>query len=723
MINKVCRFIALTMCLLTILGAGSGIFAASYTTYTYGLERMTMVSPDAYTPEIEINSALMGLLDLEVDADGNPAGLPIDDPRDLVVDDAMNVYIADGANSRIVVLNEYYKVKFIIKEFVNDQGVPDSLNTPSGLYVTKDTIYIADTENNRLVLFTREGEFIRIIGAPKDDVFRENAIYKPVAIAVDETGRIYVVSSTTYEGIIAMSTDGEFQGFIGAQKVAFNLIQIIWRRFQTAEQRALSEQLVSTEFNNITIDSKGFIYVTTSSIEDHLIAAHITDKKADYAPVKKLNSSGNDIMKRNGFYGPAGEVNFMNVSFRANAITGPSKIIDVAMGPEETWTIIDEKRSKIYTYDADGKLLFAFGDTGYQLGNISSIEAVAYQGDRMLILDKTRDSITVYNRTEYGDILINALHNNNARRYDLSITDWQAILQRNSNFDNAYIGIGKAKYREGDWEGAMEYYKYAYDTTNYSEAFKMYRKDWVSKYIVVVPIVIIVLVVGIVQFFKFAGKVNKKTALSLQKRTFGQEILYGFHLMFHPFDGFWDLKHEKRGSLRGAFFFLALTVATFTYNAIGRSYIFNPYDNYASILMQVVAILIPILLWVTANWCLTTLFDGEGSFKDIFIAVCYSLLPLPLLMIPSVLLTHILTSAEGGMIQLIISFAWVWVGLLIFTGMMVTHDYTLGKNVLTCLGTIIGMAFIMFVALLFTGLLGKMVGFISSIYIEISARF
>jgi len=712
--KKIYRFIALAICLITIMGSGAGIFAASYTTFTYSLNDFPMVSPDAYTPEIEITSAYMGLLEND--------GVALDDPRDMVIDDQLNVYLADGANSRITVLNEHYKLKFHLKEFVNDQGVPDSLNTPSGLYVTSDTIYVADTENNRLVLFDREGVFIRIIGAPKDDVFRDNAIYKPVAVAVDETGRIYVVSSTTYEGVIALSNDGVFQGFIGAQKVAFNMLQIIWRRFQTAEQRALSEQLVSTEFNNITIDDQGFIYVTTSSIEDYLLARHIQDKSADYAPVKKLNSSGSDIMKRNGFFGPGGEVNFPMSSFRTNVATGPSKIIDVAMGPENTWTIIDEKRSRTYTYDSDGKLLFVFGDTGYQLGNISSIEAIAYQGDKILILDKTRDSITVYNRTEYGDVLINALHNTNIRRYDLAIDDWQAILQRNSNFDAAYVGIGKAKYREGDWEGAMEYYKFAYDVTNYSEAFKMYRKDWVAKYIVVIPIVIVAVVIGVTQFFKFAGKVNKKTALSLSKRTFGQEILYAFHLIFHPFDGFWDLKHEKRGSLRGAFFFLALTIVTFTYNAVGRAYIFNPYNQYSSILIQVIAILVPILLWVTANWCLTTLFDGEGSFKDIFTAVCYSLLPLPLLMIPAVLITNIITLTEAGMVNLIISFAWVWVGLLVFTGMMVTHDYTLGKNVLTCLGTIVGMAFIMFVALLFTGLLTKMVGFISQIYVEISAR-
>ena len=721
--KKICRIFAIAMCLLTLFGSLS-VFAAAYTTYIYAKDRYYMISPDAYTPEIEIDSKYMGLLDLEHDeTTGEPTGKPIDDPRDIVVDDKLNVYLADGANNRIVVLNEYYKYKFYIDKFTNDQGVPDSLNTPSGLFVTKDSIFVADTENNRIVVFDRAGEFVKVIPAPADDVFPENSIYKPIALAVDGTGRIYVISSTTYMGVIALGPEGDFQGFIGAQKVSYNIMDIIWRRFQTEEQKALQTQHVSTEFNNITIDEKGFIYVTTSSIEDWNQQSAITSKKGEYAPVKKLNSTGSDIMKRNGFFGPGGEVNVLAFSYSSGGgITGPSKIIDVAIGPEGSWSIIDEKRSRIYTYDADGKELFTFGDSGYQLGNISSIEGIVYQGDKMLVLDKTRDSITVFNRTEYGDILINALKDNNERHYERAIKDWEAILQRNANFDTAYIGIGKAKYREGDWKGAMEYYKYAYETANFSEAFKMYRKDWVSKYIGVIPVVAIILIVGFVQFTRFAAKVNSKTAVSTLKRTFGQEVLYAFHLIVHPFDGFWDLKHEKRGSLRGAFFWMAIAIVGFTYDSIGKAYLFNPYWRFSSVIIQIVSLIVPILLWVTANWCLTTLFDGEGSFKDIFIAISYSLVPLPLLIIPSVIITNFVTLAEQGMINLLVSIAWIWVGLLIFFGMMVTHDYTLGKNVLTCLGTIAGMAFLMFIALLFTGLLTKMASFIGNIYDEISFR-
>ena len=54
--------------------------------------------------------------------------------------------------------------------------------------------------------------------------------------------------------------------------------------------------------------------------------------------------------------------------------------------------------------------------------------------------------------------------------------------------------------------------------------------------------------------------------------------------------------------------------------------------------------------------------------------------------------------------------------------MMVTHDYSMFKGLLTTGGTIVGMVFIMFIGILFTTLLGKVVGFISNIIVEISYR-
>lgn len=701
------KIFAVVACILMLLPMSAS--AVAYVTYTYSIDGEQLASPHAYTPVMQMDSTYMNL----------PEAL--NTPDDLVVDGKGNVYIADSSNNCIYALDSNYKFRFKISTFLNSHGVSDSLSGCKGCYVTDSYIYVADTNNNRIVIFDLEGNYVRHLEEPEADIFEDNAIYKPIALAVDATERIYVVSSTTYQGIISLDRDGNFQAFVGAQQVSYNPWDIFWRQFQTPKQRALSTKLVSTEYNNITIDDTGFIYVTTSSIDEGNQQAAIYNKAGTYAPVKKYNASGKDILGRNGFFGPGGEVQ-VNYNTVNSTITGPSKIIDVALGPAGSWSIIDEKRSKVYTYDQYGQLLFVFGDTGSMLGNIQKMSAIAYQDSNLLILDSTAKSVTLYSRTDYGDTLITALQNEIDRNYDAAVEDYQNILQRNSNFDSAYIGIGKALYRQGKYDESMKMFKSAYEVTNYSNAFKMQRQQWANKYFIIIPIVVVVFLVLLAKFFGYANKVNKSVTTSSGKRTFKQEVMYAFHLIFHPFDGFWDLKHEKRGSLRGAFFYLVLALIAICYNSVGRAYIFNPRASYASMLSTCISLLVPVLLWVAANWCLTTLFDGEGSIKDIFIATCYSLVPLILFMIPATAITNVLTLSEASIYNMLMSLGWVWVGILIFFGTMVTHDYSLMKNVITTIGTVVGMAFIMFCGVLFSTLLVKMVNFISGIVTEISYR-
>ena len=699
--------LAVVMILPTVISA-----APPYATYTYSSTGQVLTSPSAYVPDTVVDSAYIGLT------------TAFDDPRDLFVGPDEKVYLVDAANARVIVMDRYMKFLFEIKSFTNEHGVPDSFSNPSGVFVNDEYIYVCDTDNNRIVMFDMEGNYIKIVPKPVSNLFEEGSIYKPVACAVDQYGRIFVVSSTTYQGIIVLNDNGDFYGFIGAQKVTISALEIIWRNIQTDEQREQSQEYVSTEFNNITIDKDNFIYVTTSSIDEgqQQNAINSKSKSSDYAPVKKLNASGADVMKRNGFYPPSGEV---RISYLSTAnITGASKIIDAAVGPEGTWSIIDEKRSKVFTYDDNGNLLFAFGDSqGQQTGNIKSIEAIAYQGSKILVLDKTNDNIVVFRRTEYGDLLITALQHDNERKYDLTIDDWTEILKRNNNFDAAYIQIGKALYRQGEYEEAMEYYKSAYNTEDYSTAYKEIRKEWANKFFWMIPIVIVAVCILLAKFMGYAAKVNKRTALKVGRKSLKEELLYAFHIIFHPFDGFWDLKHEQRGSVRSGFVILLITIAAYFYQAIGKGYIFNPRPSSVfSIMSAISAVVAPLLLWTVANWCLTTLFEGEGSMSDIFTACCYCLTPLPLLIIPATIASNFLAANEGGIITMLSSFAYIWMALLLFLAMMVTHDYSVIKNVLTCVSSIVGMAFIMFLGILFSSLMAKIVSFVTNIIDEISYR-
>ncbi len=668
----------------------------------------------------------------------------LDLANDLVADKDGNLYVVDKASNRILVLNKRdFKVIGAMGKYTDEYGNEQSLKNPSGVYVTnsdkmvendvnsknyKGGIFVCDTDNKRIVVFNHNYEYMRTIEEPTSGLLDEND-FQLHAIAVDIYGRIFATSRNCHEGVMVLSSEGDFTGFIGAQKVTVDPIQQLWNKyFKSAEDRRNEIMEIPEPFNNITVDGDGFVYVTINFTEGDDLANQllsIKEKTPTYSPVKKLNSTGVEIMKRNGFFDPGGEVVLSSVGATGNDL---SVIIDVAIGNEGSWSLLDSSRSRIFTYDSNGNLLFAFGDRGDQVGNGENYVAMTYQvidgTYNIVLLDNTGTGykLIVYHPTEYCDAIMSALRNENNHNHHASIDDWQAVLTKNNNFDLAYIGIGKALYNLGEHEEAMEMLSSAYETDYYSKAFAEQRKGILS--IWMIPL-IIVLIVALIYFFKFLGwakKKNKATSLKVGKKTYGEEMLYVFHLIFHPFDGFWDLKHEKRGSVRAATTILGITIVAFFYQAIGQGYMFNPRGDYSTVILQVIAVIVPVILWVIANWCLTTLFDGEGSFKDIYIASCYSLAPLPFFVIISTILSNVFTLSEGSMVTLLVTIGYVWVGLLLFFGMSVTHDYTMGKNIITILGTIVAMAVIMFIAILFSSLVIKMVTFIVAIFTEIFNR-
>ena len=736
--KRITKVLVLALVVIMLFGTISSFASEPYDTYTYSIDGAPLASPPAYSAMEDFDSADMKI-------SGISTTVQLKEACDIVSDEQANLYIADKGNNRIVVLNKFYEAVATISSYTDEYGRKQTLKEPQGLYVTdpnktangESYIYVCDTGNLRIVIFDRDYNYVRTIEKPDSPILTEGA-FKPCSIAVDIYGRIFIVSTASHEGVIVLSGEGDFTGFIGAQKVTYSLMEMIWRRFQTKEQREKQSLNIATAYNNITVDDDGFVYVTSNSIDPELMQqqlAAIASKTPTYSPVKKLNSQGIEIMKRNGFFDPGGEV-----VTRAELV---SQIVDIAIGEEGSWTILDQSRSRFFTYDQSGNLLFAFGDNGDQLGNGQKFTAITYQiiegekdetlDDEDQVIDKqyrlvaldnssTGFKITVYTPTKYCDTIISALRNQNEHDYSQSIIYWQEVLTQNNNFDLAYIGIGKALYNQGKYEEAMDKLSKAYETENYSMAFQEVRTEIISNWILLFAVILIAALVFIFKFLGYAKKKNKVTALKVGGKTYWEELLYAFHLVFHPFDGFWDLKHEKRGSVRAASTILLITMLAFFYNAIGKGYTFNPRGDFSNVFLQVLAIGLPFILFCVANWCLTTLFDGEGGFKDIYVAAGYSLAPLPPFVIISTILSNIVTVDSSAIVTMITTIGVVWMIFLLFFGTLVTHDYSLGKNLITILGTIVAMAIIMFVVILFASLVVKMVMFIATIVSEIGNR-
>ena len=92
-----------------------------------------------------------------------------------------------------------------------------------------------------------------------------------------------------------------------------------------------------------------------------------------------------------------------------------------------------------------------------------------------------------------------------------------------------------------------------------------------------------------------------------------QSLRYSLYLIFHPFDGFWDLKHEKKGNLRTALLIVAMVSVTFILRRQLTGFILNEVKlRELNIIVEILSISLPFFLWCVANWCVTTLMDGEG---------------------------------------------------------------------------------------------------------------
>ena len=91
-------------------------------------------------------------------------------------------------------------------------------------------------------------------------------------------------------------------------------------------------------------------------------------------------------------------------------------------------------------------------------------------------------------------------------------------------------------------------------------------------------------------------------------------------------------------------------------------------------------------------------------------------------MIPTTIASNFVLSSETDILTLITTLGFIWAALLIFFGMMVTHDYSILKNFVTTIGTILGMVLIMFLGVLFTSLVVDMISFVTDITSEITYR-
>lgn len=439
-------------------------------TYTYDCWGFDRESPDAYSVTRIITGS-----DFKCGNFVEPQGIYVR---------GTETYIVDTGNNRIVHFSSKdaaFDFVDVIDSYTNAEGKKVSLKGPQDCYVTEaGEIYVADTGNESIVHMDKDGKAVKVITIPEDETYTEKS-FLPQKLVVDSSNRIFTQVQNVNKGFMEFDAEGSFTGYVGASEVTYDFLTYLWKMVATKEQRAQMELFVPTEYSNLCLDSEGFIYATISTFEGSVGS---TD------PIRKLNAKGTDILVRNGYIDPLGDIRFTE----SGEMSGPSMINDICCLDNDVYYAMDSNKGRIFAYDFQGNMLYAFGGHGYKAGYFINPSAIEDLGDSLLVVDQKLGTVTQFTLTEYGKLINEGLAQYKIGEYEKSADIWRQVLRQNGNYDLAYIGIGRALLREKHYKEAMDYFELKLDSTNYSKAYKLYRKEWFEDHINIILILLVVVI-------------------------------------------------------------------------------------------------------------------------------------------------------------------------------------------------------------------------------------
>ncbi len=621
-----------------------------YDTYTVDFEGQLTYTQTAYTPVGVLNRSVL-----------------LSSPQDLFIKDEL-IYIADTGNSRVVVLD--YSGNLVLEIGLT------ILNQPTGLHVSEDNfLYVADKGNALVYKFDLSGQLITAYGRPVEPLFGAQSLYVPTKVVVGSGENIYVIGDGSTSGVIQLNYDGSFLGYFGVNLASKSFVQKIADIFVKPGEYASNTPPSPT---NIAISTKSLVYTATPN---------------SVAALKKLDVNGNNILTT------------VNYNEEVN-------VVDLSVN-ELGYLYAIYEDGLIVEYDPSGNLLFAF-DVVHSNANVfgliqrpSSIQID--QNQNLFVLDMSKNEVFVYQPSSFSNLVHQAIDLYNQGKYIESISLFEDILFENDNFALAHSALGKAYYQDGLLEEALNEYFLANDIAGYSETYWKIRDLWLKEHLdTVFTLVLIFVVVSMV-----LKQLNKRTLVfasinskikQFEKHPFVRKITLIPEMMKHPINSNYEIKREKRSSVWMALMILLVLFIEYLMLMNYTGFVFNRYDSQIRIGLEFIKFFGVIGLFVFSNYLVSTLYDGEGWLKDVFIATIYALSPLIVMMIPFILISNILTLNELIIYQLFAGIMILYTVILVFIAVKEIHNYEIKetfKNLLLTIFVMLIIVLILFIIYVF----------------------
>ena len=664
-----------------------------YNTYEYNYADESVSAPVGYTVDTVLYAADLGL----------ESGSVL---QDIYCIDDGRIFLLDSGNGAVYVYNKDLVQINKLDNFTAPDGSSLDIVGAQGITYHNDKLYIADTENQRVLRVGMDGVADLVIGKPDTAVLDEKTACNFIKVIVDPQNRIYAIANDVNIGALVFDRDGKFLTLFGStnvQTTAEVILKYIRRKFMSEEQRKNDYSYTPITLTSFDIDKNGFIYTVA--------------KSSDYSDIKgkvrSLNALGSDIYNSAMF----GDIEWDRL--KSNSGT---QFIDVDVADDESLVLLDSSRSRVFVYSKDNDLIAVFGGYGEQKGNFLQPSAVETVSENIYVIDALTNTLQIFEPNDY----INAIKTANLQMengdYSAAIDSWKKVIVYNTNSTQAYIGIGNCYDYLGEYELAMESFKKGYANHEYSVSFDEYRKEYSKDHFVLILLIVLValavLIVLAIKVSKMLRPVKGSAFCPLETKKY-----LPVYMLFHPSSGAEQIRPRGFASpLKAAIivvvWFFAVTLSYFftgfSFNE-NRAVDFNVFYT----LLQTIGIF---LIFVISNYGLASFMTGKGKFKEIVTVTAYSLTPYIVSILINTALSNILTQDESMFMSIVTIIGLLWTAFMLFAGLMTIHQYSVGKTVLSFFVTLVGMLVIIFLGVLFITLYAQVLSFIDSIVREVSIR-
>ncbi len=646
------------------------------------------LTQDAYEPNKEIRS--FGAQDTFFE------------PKDIFIDQQDYLYVLDSGNKRVVIFDDSY-------EYVTEFG-SDLLIKPLGIFVRDDLIYIADyglpedVYSGRVHVYdfnrdTFEVSLVISHQRPEGPVLEINDfVYRPENIAVDMNNTMYVISEGSYNGVLIINEENRFLSFFASNPVAGTLLDRFIQVLYGNNENANLTKNIPPAPTNVFLDDSGFVFTVTQTTVD--------------------NNRGNTIKKVNN-----GGINFFPDDM---IVAADFQSIGVGL-VDNIYTITQS--GFIYEYDREGNLMFVFAGNSQgedRIGLFQSASAIAVNSKGELIVsDDVTNNLHVFIPTEFANVVHEALGLYNQGKYEESESLWVEVLRYNALFDQAHKGIGLSYMMQGRYEEAMIKFEIANAKDEYSLAFWEVRNDWLLSY-AGYAIVIIALLFGLSFLSKKLSHegigfgISKKSISKVKSIGIIKEFSYLTYFVKNPADAVYEIKAHQRVSVGTGFIYLFLLVAIYMMHLLWTGLLFSPVVIERTVFIEeLFKVLVPFVTFVLGNYLVSSLMEGEGTLKAIFLNTLGALIPVFIILPIMILLSNVLTYNESFIYQFGLTIMIGWSAVLLFFSIKDTHNYSIKETIYNFIMTVLMMIVMIIIAIMVYMMLMQVVEFVIDLFKEV----